>query len=243
MTSGPAGVTNLPTAAAPGPSAVGGLLGLVLSVLDALGETGVGLAMAAESVVPPVPSEAVLPLAGFLARSGSMSLPLVIVAATLGSVAGAVVLYALGAVVGAERLRRWSERVPGTSAREFDRAMRWFDRRGSWAVLLGRCVPLVRSLVSVPAGIARMSLWRFVGLTTLGSLAWNSVFVTAGYLLGSRWEQVATVTDRLTWVLVAAVAALLVRAVVRRVRAHRTGLQGRDAQRSKTDSSEGMRAR
>lgn len=118
-----------------------------------------------------------------------------------------------------------------------DRAVRWFDRWGSWAVLLGRCVPVVRSLVSVPAGLSTMSTRRFVALTAVGSAVWNSLFVGAGYLLGTRWQRVAAAGDILTWVVVGAVVLLLLRPVVRRVR----GVQR--SQRSKTASTSGIRDR
>lgn len=220
--------------------AAGGLLGPALSVMDVLEELGVGLLIALESIVPPVPSEAVLPLAGFLARTGAMSLPLVVLAATLGSVTGALVLRGATARVGLPRLRVWARRVPGTSVAGLDRAVRWFDRKGSWAVLLGRCVPIVRSLVSVPAGASAMSRRRFVVLTAVGSAVWNTLFIGAGYLLSSRWEQVAAVGDTLTWVVVGAAALLVLRSVARRVHGRR---RAQRAQRSKTASTSGIRDR
>lgn len=188
--------------------------------------------MAAESVVPPIPSEAVLPLAGFLARTGAMSLPLVVVAATLGALAGALLLYLAGARLCTDRVRRWTARVPGTSPAEFDRALAWFERWGGWAVLLGRCVPLVRSLVSIPAGTSRMPLGRFVALTTLGSLVWNTVFAVAGYLLGTRWETVAAVADWFPYAVVAGALAWAVSVYVRRRRS-----------RVKTAATSGVEAR
>lgn len=167
-----------------------GLAGWVASVIGALGEVGVGLLVALENLVPPIPSEIVLSLAGYLAAGGRVSLPLVLVAATAGSVAGALVLYWLGRALGEDRLRRWLDRIPLVDPEDLDKADRWFERHEKGAVLLGRCAPVVRSLVSVPAGANRMPLGRFTVLTAIGSGVWNAFFVGAGYLLGERWRDV-----------------------------------------------------
>jgi membrane protein DedA with SNARE-associated domain len=172
------------------PRDLGGLTGWVAGVLDSLGAAGVGLLVALENLVPPIPSEIVLALGGFLASEGRMSLPIVIVAATAGSVVGALVLYWLGRSLGEERLKRWLDHVPLVDADDLDKADKWFERHENAAVLLGRCVPVVRSLISIPAGANRMPLPRFVAFTTLGSAVWNSLFVGAGFALGTRWEQV-----------------------------------------------------
>jgi membrane protein DedA with SNARE-associated domain len=172
------------------PRELGGLTGWVAGVLDSLGAPGVGLLVALENLVPPIPSEIVLALGGFLASEGRMSLPIVIVAATAGSVVGALVLYWLGRSLGEDRLKRWLDHIPLVDADDLDKADTWFERHANAAVLLGRCVPVVRSLISIPAGANQMPLPRFVAFTTLGSAVWNSLFVGAGYALGSRWEQV-----------------------------------------------------
>ncbi|GIF49064.1 membrane protein DedA with SNARE-associated domain [Asanoa ferruginea] len=172
------------------PRDLGGLTGWVAGVLDSLGAAGVGLLVALENLVPPIPSEIVLALGGFLASEGRMSLPIVIVAATAGSVVGALVLYWLGRSLGEDRLKRWLDHIPLVDADDLDKADKWFERHENAAVLLGRCVPVVRSLISIPAGANRMPLPRFVAFTTLGSAVWNSLFVGAGFALGSRWEQV-----------------------------------------------------
>lgn len=167
-----------------------GLVGVAADVMEALGEIGVGLVVAVENLFPPIPSEVVLPLAGFLASQGRMELGLVILAATLGSLLGAIVLYELGARVPLVQLRRILDRLPLMEAADLDAAELWFLRHGTASVLLGRCVPLVRSLVSIPAGVARMPRWRFTLLTLAGSLVWNSVFVVAGFLLAERFAEV-----------------------------------------------------
>jgi membrane protein DedA with SNARE-associated domain len=167
-----------------------GLAGWVASVIEALGAVGVGLLVALENLVPPIPSEIVLSMAGYLAAGGRVNLVLVLLAATAGSVAGAVALYGLGRTLGEQRLRRWLDRIPLVDASDLDRADRWFERHAKSAVLFGRCVPVVRSLISVPAGAERMPLGQFLVFTALGSGVWNALFVVGGYLLGERWRDV-----------------------------------------------------
>ena len=204
---------------------LGGLVGWVLDVIEAFGAFGVGLLVALENVFPPIPSEVVLPLAGFLAGQGRMPLVSVVVWATIGSLVGAVALYALGAGLGADRLKRLADKVPLMDARDVERAEAWFDRHGAWAVLLGRMVPGVRSLVSIPAGVRRMPWWLFALLTTVGSAVWNSVFVGLGYLLGDRWTEVSRYSDLINYLVIGAVVLMLLVAVLRRLRRRR---QGRD---------------
>ena len=170
-------------------TAAGGLTGWVARVIDSLGEAGVGLLVALENLVPPIPSEIVLSMAGYLASTGRVNLALVAVAATVGSVLGALALYWLGYGVGEERLRRWLDKIPLVDADDLETADRWFERHEKSAVLLGRCAPVVRSLVSIPAGANHMKLGQFTIFTTIGSGVWNCLFIGAGYALGSRWQQ------------------------------------------------------
>lgn len=164
----------------------------VTSVVEGLGYVGVGLLVAVESLFPPIPSELVLPLAGFATVSGDASFPGMIIAATLGSLVGAVALYGLAAGVGPVRLRRVIERH-GKWARvdvsDIERTEAWFDRRAGRMVLFGRCVPLIRSLISIPAGFRRMAPIRFLAYTAVGSLIWNVALIGAGRLLGSSWRR------------------------------------------------------
>jgi len=169
------------------------VFGLSLSkVLRDFGYAGLALLMLAETVFPPIPSEAVLPLAGYLVERGELSYVLVLLTSTAGSVLGAMVLYEAARHGGrpfAERFLRFAHMQP----EKLDDAERWFARRGALIVLLGRCVPGMRSLVSLPAGLLRMPRLQYLGLTLLGSAIWNAVLVTVGYLLGSQWERVADV--------------------------------------------------
>jgi len=202
-----------------------GLAGVATDVMDALGEIGVGVLVLAENVFPPIPSELVLPLAGYLASRGRMDLTLVIVSATVGSVLGALVLYEAGARTGRARLRRFIDWMPLLEGADLDRAESWFARHGQASVLIGRCIPVVRSLISVPAGFAEMPRWRFVALTTIGSGLWNAVFVVAGYALGQQFTEIERYSGWLNTAVYIALAVLLalgLRRALRRRRAERS---------------------
>lgn len=163
------------------------------TTIIAMGYPGIILLVAVEVIIPPLPSEVVLPLAGALASTGALSLPLVILAATIGSVIGASTLYALarwGRQAVVLRLVHRYGALLSVSEQDLDAADRYFRKRGHLAVLVGRVIPLVRSLVSLPAGHARMPIAPFLLLTAIGSLAWNSLLVGGGYLLGESWELV-----------------------------------------------------
>lgn len=185
---------------------VGGIVGWVVDLMDALGAPGVGLAIALENVFPPLPSEVFLPLAGFAAARGEMNVVAAIAWTTLGSLVGALVLYGLGAALGRDRLRAIVDRMPLVKLSDVDKAEEWFARHGSKAVFFGRMVPLVRSAISVPAGVERMPVLLFAALTAAGSLIWNTAFVLAGYALGENWhvvEQYMGIVSRVVLVLLA----------------------------------------
>lgn len=173
-----------------------GVAGWMTSLIDSLGAVGVGVVILVETVFPPVPSEVVLPAAGYLSGTGSLNFLATLTWATIGSVAGALLLYGLGAIVGVERLRAAADRIPLISADDVDQATTTFTRWERKAVFFGRLVPGVRSLVSIPAGVERMPLASFVVLTALGSLLWNAVLIGAGYWLGDTYGATATVS---TW--------------------------------------------
>ncbi len=158
-------------------------------ILVDLGYFGVALLMFVETIFPPIPSEAVLPLAGYFAEQGEFSLPLVVLVATIGSVTGAVMLYEAARRGGRPFADAFLRRGRIDPAR-LDQAERWFLRRGPIVVLVARCVPGVRSVISLPAGVLRMPRGQYLLFTTLGSLLWNVLLVWAGYLLGARWEEV-----------------------------------------------------
>lgn len=195
------------------------LAGWVVDVVDALGVAGIGLLVAAENGFPPIPSEVILPLGGYLAGQGRLSCWAVLVAATVGSVLGSLALYALGAVLGRERLRHLVDRLPLVEVADLDRAEGWFHRHGTSAVLFGRVIPVVRSLISVPAGVERMSVVRFLLLTVLGSGVWNALFVTLGFQVGKRWTSIGDYSNIINTVVLVVLAGLLAVFVVRRLQA------------------------
>jgi membrane protein DedA with SNARE-associated domain len=204
----------------------GGAADSFLQLIDRAGEVGVGVLIALENLFPPIPSEVVLPFAGFRAERGDLDLVLAWVAATVGALVGALILYGLGAWVGSERLhqlagKRWFVVL---SQSDYERGERFFDRHGGKIVLFGRCVPLVRSVVSVPAGVARMPLVRFCLYTAVGSAVWNALFIGAGYQLGQNYERVEAWVSPVAYTVLAALvvwAAWLTWRKVRRLRASR----------------------
>jgi len=170
--------------------AVGGLTGLsgaLARSVATIGEPGVLVATVLETVVPPVPSEVVLPLAGFIAAQGGMDPFPALAAATLGSLVGAPALYGAGRALGKARAVSWMARIPLVDREEVEHAVGWFHRHGGASVLVGRLVPGVRSLVSIPAGTTRMPLLRLSALTAAGSLLWNGLLVGGGHALGSQF--------------------------------------------------------
>lgn len=192
----------------------------MFSIVDSLGAAGVGLLIFLENLIPPIPSEVILPLAGFRARTGALNIWLTWPAATAGSVAGAVVLYGLGAWLGYHRLhalagKRWFFL---TSQKDLDRGEEIFDKHGGKIVLLGRCVPVIRSVVSIPAGIARMPLPRFLMLTAIGSGVWNALFIGLGWVLGENWDRVQGWLGPVTYVVIGLVVVGVIWLAVRKLR-------------------------
>ena len=185
----------------------------VQDVIEQLGYVGVALLVVAENVFPPIPSEIVLPFAGFVAQRGSESVVIMILAATVGSVGGALIMYWIAAVIGDERLHSLTRKFgKWVQIREVDltRAEEWFDRHATSAVLIGRCVPLIRSVVSIPAGFRRMKLVPYIAYTFAGSLVWNILLIGAGALLGDNWERVGEVFSPIQKLVELAVVAAVV---------------------------------
>jgi len=195
---------DLLTAAA---SDEGGITGFLLDLVNSLGPVGVGLAILAETVIPPIPSEAVLGLAGVLINDGEMNIVPVILFATLGSVVGAIFFYYVGLALGPRRSHAFLDRLPLVETGDVDRTFAWFERHGRSAVFLGRMVPIVRSFISVPAGVVRMPIGQFLLFTAAGSLIWNSVLVGLGVAAGDFLKDNLHYLD---YVVVAAVVAAVV---------------------------------
>lgn len=199
-----------------------GVAAWAVDIMEALGGPGAGLIIALENLFPPLPSEVILPLAGFTASQGTFSLAGAIAWTTLGSVVGALALYLLGAALGRDRFRALWRRMPLVNMDDLDRTEAWFGRHGGKAIFFGRMIPIFRSLISIPAGIERMPLLKFTALTLLGSAIWNTIFVVAGYQLGENWDVVEGYAGIFQKVVIVVVALLVVWWVVRRLRARRT---------------------
>ncbi|MEV4535733.1 DedA family protein [Asanoa sp. NPDC049518] len=200
------------------PQPTDGIAGWAVDLMDRLGAPGAGLAVALENLFPPLPSEIILPLAGFTASRGELSLLAALFWTTAGSVVGALALYLVGAAIGRERIRAVAARLPLIRLHDIDRTEAWFARHGTKAVFLGRMIPVFRSLISVPAGVERMPVPTFLALTTAGSLIWNTVFVLAGYQLGESWWRVEAYAGVLQKVVIGAVVLLLAWFVATRLR-------------------------
>lgn len=215
-----AAIPALLTAAAPPADGLSPIAGAAADLIEALGEWGVGLLTFIETMFPPIPSEVILPLAGYLTTAGTMSIALLIFTSTLGAYLGALVFYWAGAALGMERPIRWFSRLPLVDREDFEKAAAWFTRYGRPAVFFGRFVPGVRSLISLPAGADRMGLLSFSIFTIAGSGIWNGLLIGLGALLGTQYElinQYSQYLDYAVYLVVAAVVAgLLIRGLRRR---------------------------
>ena len=202
--------------AAAGPDQ-GGITGFLLDLVDKLGAVGVGLTILIETVIPPIPSEVVLGAAGVLINDGRLSLVPVILWATVGSVVGALVLYSVGRALGPRRSHAFLDRLPLVETADVDKTFSWFERHGRSAVFFGRMVPIVRSFVSVPAGVVKMPWPQFLLYTAAGSLIWNSLLIGLGVAAG---DFVQANLQYLDYVVVAAAVSFVGWFVYRKVAGH-----------------------
>jgi membrane protein DedA with SNARE-associated domain len=200
---------------------LGGLAGFALTLMQGIGEWGVGLFTLLETVFPPIPSEVILPLAGFLAQRGELNLVLVVITSTLGAYVGALVLYWLGAKLGMDRAISWLSKLPLVDKEDFEKAASWFSRHGRSAVFFGRFLPGVRSLISLPAGAERMHLLTFSAFTIAGSALWNGLLIGLGAALGTQYEIIEKYSDYLNYAVYAAIVGVVAWLVIRRIRRHR----------------------
>ncbi|GHO50565.1 DedA family protein [Ktedonospora formicarum] len=205
---------------------------MIHQLMEALGYTGVAILMFLECIFPPIPSELIVPLAGFSTVRGEYSFLWVCVAATLGSVLGAIVLYSIGKLVGGVRLIGWADRYGkwlGVSGKDIHRAIRWFEKHGNAVVFFCRFVPGIRSLISIPAGMASMNMLPFTLYTTVGSALWVAALAYVGRLLGDNYELVDTYIGPLGTLILILVALTLfgwiVWRIVRRRRSSRSQLE------------------
>lgn len=189
---------------------LGGIASWVTDVVRELGYLGLLLMVALENVFPPIPSEIILPWAGYLTGQGDMWFPGAVFAATAGSVLGALVLYYAAHYFGERRVRALVRRYGKwamVSEEDIDKADDWFDHHDREAVLIGRLVPVVRSLISIPAGMRGMDLTRFLLYTTIGSAIWNTVLIGIGWILGDNWEEVEQYVGYFQYLVILAVLA------------------------------------
>lgn len=203
-----------------------GAAGWAVNLMETLGGPGAGLAIAAENLFPPIPSEIILPLAGFTASQGSFTLAEAIIWTTTGSVVGAFALYLVGALLGRDRFRRIWAKLPLVKLSDLDKTEAWFAKHGKKTVFFGRFIPIFRSLISIPAGIERMPPLIFGLLTLVGSLIWNTIFVMAGYTLGENWSSVEPYVGWFQNIVIVVVVVAVLWWVIHRVRENRAEPSG-----------------
>lgn len=193
---------------------------IVEQVILTVGYAGIGLVMLVENIIPPIPSEFVMPFAGFLVSQEELSYAGVVIAGTLGAVLGAVVIYYVGRVTGEDRVREWTRKYGRyilMGENDLDRGMDIFERYGDAIVLFGRIIPIVRSLVSLPAGVKEMNLPKFLLFTTIGSLIWNGILAYTGLALGHHWESVLHYMDMYEYLIFGVLGLLVLMFLVRKV--------------------------
>lgn len=182
----------------------------ITSFINQFGYLAIALLIALENVFPPLPSEIILTMSGFIATKTSLTIAGAIISATLGSLLGALILYALGRQLTVDRLgallSRRLFRLLGFQKDDAYRAVRWFNRHGTSGILYGRCIPVVRSLISIPAGIAKTPLTKFCLLTTIGSALWNTILVGLGAWVGESWKNIVQIFDDYTTVAIIVMA-------------------------------------
>ena len=172
---------------------------IIINIMEQVGYLGVFLLIAIENIFPPIPSEVILVFGGFMTTYTSLNIPIMIVAATLGSLLGAIVLYYIGKIFNKERLKRIISgkigKVLRLKASDIEKADKWFDTKGNKTVFFCRFIPIVRSLISIPAGMSEMPMQKFLIYTILGSLIWNSVLIVVGSIVGDKWETIVGYLD------------------------------------------------
>lgn len=179
---------------------------LIFSFIDHFGYLAVALLIAIENVFPPIPSEVILSFSGFMTSKTSMTTFGLIIASTIGAVIGALILYWIGTLLNADRLEKLLNHTVfkrlGFKKDDVKKSIAWFDKHGVKAIFFGRCIPVVRSLISIPAGIAKVNMRTFLTLTTLGSLIWNSILIFLGSYMGAQWKQIVLIFEEYSLVVI-----------------------------------------
>ncbi len=200
----------------------------IQNLMQSMGYLGIFLLMVLENLFPPIPSELIMPLAGFTAspRRGTLNIWLVILIGALGSVVGTLPLYYVGRVFGLERSKAWANRYGKwltVSGADLQKASDWFDRNGNKAVLIGRMVPGIRSLLSLPAGVSAMGVTQFSIYSFIGSLAWSALLAGLGYFLGENYDKVQNYVDPISKIVLVALVLGFAWWVMKRRRAQAQG--------------------
>lgn len=190
----------------------------IIAVMEQLGEPGVGLLVLLENLFPPIPSEVILPLAGFTASKGDFLIMIVILWATVGSVVGAIILYYIGALLGRDRTRAIFRKMPLVKINDVNKTEAWFIKHEAKAVFYGRMIPIFRSLISIPAGVERMNMRLFVAYTTAGSLIWNSTLIGLGFILGENFYLVKEYVSVFQYLVITLIIIGIGYFVIRRLR-------------------------
>lgn len=189
----------------------------VMRMIQSADSPAIALLMFIENVFPPIPSELIMPLAGYMASRDQLSMTMIILAGTLGSVLGALPLYYAGRKIREDRIRRWTNRYGrwmAMTAEDVERAQQWFEKYGGWTVFFCRLVPGIRSVISIPAGIHRMNIVSFLLWSTAGMAVWTTILTTAGYLLKSNFERFDEYLDPFAYVIFAVLVCLYIYRVV-----------------------------
>ena len=188
----------------------------VIHTIRSTGYFGIVFLMFLENVFPPIPSEVIMPLAGYMAAEGKENLWGIIIAGTIGSVLGALPLYYAGFALGEERVKNFADkhgRWLTVSREDLERAKKWFERHGMMAVLICRLVPGIRSLISIPAGIAKMNLVAFLAYSTIGAGLWTTLLAYAGFILGTRFQNVSEYLNPASYVVLGAIVIIYLKRV------------------------------
>ena len=191
---------------------------MIIEIMNNFGYLGVFLLIAIENVFPPIPSEVILLFGGFMTTFSDMNIVGVIISSTLGSVLGAIILYYIGKILNKERLKKIITSKPGKILRlkpeDIDKADEWFDTKGNKTVFFCRFVPIIRSLISIPAGMSEMPIKKFLIYTAAGSLIWNAALTIAGSIVGENWTSILDIMNKYSHIILVLLIIIFVIAVV-----------------------------
>ncbi|WP_077327845.1 DedA family protein [Virgibacillus siamensis] len=201
----------------------------VTDIMEQFGYIGILFMMALENVFPPIPSEVILPFAGFMTTTTKLTFMGVVVTSTTGSVLGAIILYGIGVLFDVERMEnivdRWGH-IIRVRKEDIRKADGWFDRYGYWTVLFCRMIPLVRSLISIPAGMSNMKFWLFLLFTMIGTVAWNVILISIGAVLGESWTDILQFMDIYSTITYALIGAGIIVLIILFIRKKRNNMKG-----------------